>query len=636
MSKTDKKTISILLIVMMLFALVNPVISNAANDVPEDVVEFEDAGLAQALKNIYWIDENHDGYLTKQELENVHNLSVSSPKDNPIKSFEELKYFPNLESLSISGLDENTIYDLTSLTNLKSFSIAITLKGEQEGYHIDKNNIKTSDRFFICDSSYILSYSNDTMYNIYGSFVEDKIEIAKNEMYEMNGTYPEILKNIKIENENIAKIPEGRFLIEGINEGNTKITFTSNFMTMEVPLTVTKANVEINPDQELENNGITSRIIYNRVLMSNGTLWKINSEDEAEVEDTNVSDFVYSRYYSSDSTDDKVLYATLKDDGNLKVSINTLSYAEENEVSATTEIQNVKQVLVNKNYRNAYLTNNNEVYSLDLNVNTKQIETKLIADNVTSAKAAFYVKDGATYYINGELVAEGVMTDARRNAVAIGNSLYTVKDENYPYSGPQFEIKSVATDFSSFLEDYYSAYYVTYKTTSGEIKSTSGSEVKQGIKFELTPATDGTLATYPISLDNNNTLCRYNLKYLNNVTDMTVIYGIIDDNIYFNNPLYIIAVREDGSVWTKNYGDEVSNFKKIISTDDEEDVQLGNLDDDDEVTIKDVKLTLQFSLHKEDLSEVQIKAADVNKDGEVNIKDVKLILQYSLKKISEF
>ena len=46
------------------------------------------------------------------------------------------------------------------------------------------------------------------------------------------------------------------------------------------------------------------------------------------------------------------------------------------------------------------------------------------------------------------------------------------------------------------------------------------------------------------------------------------------------------------------------------------------------VTIKDVKLTLQYSLSKEDLSEVQIKAADVNKDGKVDIKDVRLILQY--------
>lgn len=61
-----------------------------------------------------------------------------------------------------------------------------------------------------------------------------------------------------------------------------------------------------------------------------------------------------------------------------------------------------------------------------------------------------------------------------------------------------------------------------------------------------------------------------------------------------------------------------------------------DLDEDGSVNIKDVKLTLQYSLYKAELSEVQVKTVDVNGDGAVNIKDVKLILQYSLGKIDKF
>ena len=108
-----------------------------------------------------------------------------------------------------------------------------------------------------------------------------------------------------------------------------------------------------------------------------------------------------------------------------------------------------------------------------------------------------------------------------------------------------------------------------------------------------------------------------------------------DEEMKMNNPKYIIAIREDGTIWTKDYETEISGFNKILSLETED---LGNVDGDGdgEVNIKDVKLTLQYSLSKEDLSDVQIKAADVNKDGKVDIKDVRLILLYSLQKIDSF
>ena len=78
-----------------------------------------------------------------------------------------------------------------------------------------------------------------------------------------------------------------------------------------------------------------------------------------------------------------------------------------------------------------------------------------------------------------------------------------------------------------------------------------------------------------------------------------------------------------------------SNFDELkVSGEDE--YTLGDVNQDEKINIQDVRLALQSSLSKVQLSEEQKLAADVNKDGDINIRDVRLILQYSLNKITEF
>ncbi len=624
MSKVDKKLISLTLIFAMVFTIFSPLIVNAEESVPEGVIEFKDQGLYQSLKGGS-VDKNRDGYITKEEMESVESLSFSSISTNPIKSLEDLKYAKNLRILTATVGNELTEYNLEGLDNLEYFKIDKRLSTPDENYEMEKENIKVSDKFFFSGKND--TYGTGTVYSVYGFSVEDEIRIKNMELYSLCDMYTIGFRNeIKIEDETVVKLAGSTQSIEGLKEGSTKITFTSNYMVKEVQVIVEKSDVEINNNPELENTDVTSKLIYDRVLTSNGDLWKVNSKDEVIKEDTNVSDFVYIRYYSGEKT----MYVKLKADGNLNITGYT-DYEEESDEPIIKNIQNVKQILVNEQDRVAYLNNDNKLYVLDLNLDTRQIDEKLITSDVEKAKGAFYVKNGATYYINGEKVADGEFTDAINGAVAIENDLYWVRDREYSYSEPTYSCKLVASDFESFAdEQYYGAYYVYYKTTSGEIKNTDEYYWNNDVKYEYQIL--GYNTYYPVSLKTDNTLCRYNLEYLTHVKDYITINGY-DEEMKMNNPKYIIAIREDGTIWTKDYETEISGFNKILSLETEE---LGNVDGDDEVTIKDVKLTLQYSLSKEELSEVQVKAADVNKDGKVDIKDVRLILQYSLDKISEF
>ena len=611
MSKVDKKLISLTLIFAIMFTIFSPVIVNAQETTPEGVIEFKDEGLFNALRNTS-VDKNSDGYITQEEMESVTNLYI----DNgyvPIKSLEELSYAKNLKNLTIYGLDENiTDYNLESLSNLEYFSIQKDVT--DENYKIDKESIKAPSNVFVYDS--LQSVGETNSYYIYGVSIKDKeVTVQKYDTYALDSYNQTIYKYAKIENENIAKIASN-VMIEGMDVGSTKIVFTSDFTTIEIPITVTKADVEINNNPELENNGITSKLIYNRILMSNGDLWKVTSKDEAIKEDNGVLDYMYLRYRNDGY---KLMIIKLKDNGTL----NILGYTdgvENSEDEITKEVSDVKQLLVNKGYKVAYLDNNNDVYLISMNLDNKEIETKLIETDVEKVEGAFYVKDGNTYYLDGTLIVEDVMEEAKNNAFAIENDLYRVKESYYGTEPISYEI--VANDFESFLnEQYWDDYDVLYKSTNGNIKTVSG-DVRDRYKYS-------SATLFGVLINNNDVLCRHNLEYLTNVRDFIEIKE--DPDAYV--PSYVIVVRTDGTVWTKKYN-EITNFEKLIST--ENDVDLGNVDGDGEVNIKDVKLTLQYSLSKEELSEVQVKAADVNKDGKVDIKDVRLILLYSLNKISEF
>ena len=619
MSKTDKKSMSILLIIVMLFAIMNPLIVNAAEQAPEGAIEFKDQALFEALKS-YNVDSNQDGYITEQEMEEKELIHITNTAPGEIKSLEDLKYAVNLESLTITNVSEEIKeFDLSSFTKLTSFNISVYVPYTDSNYKVDKENVKLPNNF--------VAYTEvqGSSYSIEGFSVPESIEIEVNDLYSHTSIY-NLESHGKIENENIAKIYTYNNYVkylQGVSEGTTKITYTGDLSEAQTNVTVTKSS--INADQELEDNTITSRIIYDRILMSNGTLWKLNSKADVEVEDQNVSDYVYMRFsYDRDS-----MYLKLKEDNNLFITSYLSSIGEwGEETKVDTEIENVAQILAD-NYENklAYLTTDGNIYTLSINQDTNQIEEKLIASDVTKAEGAYYVKDGATYYIDGTLALNEEFDTAQSNAFAVGNKIYARK-----YFSSSIQVGLVAEDFKSFIPRFGDSIYTMYLSTNGELKYADDREIEEGTKYI---DSSGLQNKVFYKINNEDILCWGELEYLTNVENFITII-IPDNDPYKQDEIFIIAVRKDGTVWTKDF-DELENFQKVISPKDcPEEVQLGNIDDDDSVTIKDVKLSLQYSLGKADLSEVQIKAADVNKDGLVNIKDVKLILQYSLKIIDKF
>ena len=63
---------------------------------------------------------------------------------------------------------------------------------------------------------------------------------------------------------------------------------------------------------------------------------------------------------------------------------------------------------------------------------------------------------------------------------------------------------------------------------------------------------------------------------------------------------------------------------------------LGDIDENDEIDIRDALVALRASAKIVTLTERQIKAADVNRDNEVDVRDALLLLRYSAKLITSF
>lgn len=618
MSKTDKKAMSILLIIIMLFTIMNPLITNAANQAPDDAIEFKDNVVFESLLNNSNVDKNKDGYITKQEMEEITSIYIYNSNPGEIKSLEDLKYAVNIESLNVTGINEEIKeFDFSIFTKLNYLYISVNLLNSSTNYEIDKQSIKLPSNFFA------YTYETGLNYNIIGFSVPEKIELEVNDLYTDNSVYN--ISHGKIENENIAKIFKyngSQYYLQGVSEGTTKITYTSDIANVQTNVTVTKSNIQA--EQELEDNTITSKLVYDRILMSNGTLWKVNSPSDVEIEDQNVSDYVYMRFL----LDRDSMFLKLKENNTLNIESYLGEYGKTEEIKINQDVENVKQIL--SDYYSSelgYLTTDGEVYAIDINQQTNQVEIELIASGVTKAKGAYYVKDGSTYYMNGTLALNEEFEQAQSNTFTIGNKIYARR-----YFSNIIEIKLAAEDFKSYMPIYSDEYDTTYISTNGELKNFSGVIIPEGTKYQ---ENNTVINKVPLTINSEDTLCWGDLEYLTEVEDVTSVI-IPDNDPYKADDIFAIAVRKDGTIWTKDFY-ELTNFKKVISPKDcEEEVQLGNIDDDNVVTIKDVKLSLQYSLGKTDLSDVQIKAADVNEDGIVNIKDVKLILQYSLKLISEF
>lgn len=80
------------------------------------------------------------------------------------------------------------------------------------------------------------------------------------------------------------------------------------------------------------------------------------------------------------------------------------------------------------------------------------------------------------------------------------------------------------------------------------------------------------------------------------------------------------------------------NLTKVASLEygTEPEYTLGDIDENDEIDIRDALVALRASAKIVTLTERQIKAADVNRDNEVDIRDALLLLRYSAKLITSF
>ena len=81
-----------------------------------------------------------------------------------------------------------------------------------------------------------------------------------------------------------------------------------------------------------------------------------------------------------------------------------------------------------------------------------------------------------------------------------------------------------------------------------------------------------------------------------------------------------------------------ADLKKVTSLEygTEPEYTLGDIDENDEIDIRDALVALRASAKIVTLTERQIKAADVNRDNEVDVRDALLLLRYSAKLITSF
>ncbi|MGI6177662.1 MAG: leucine-rich repeat domain-containing protein [Eubacterium sp.] len=82
---------------------------------PSDEIKFNDANLENAIK--YGL---HEIVLTEDEAEEVTELTISDAE--PINDLTDLKFFPNLKELTITGTEVKSFEGIQDLHKLKSFS----------------------------------------------------------------------------------------------------------------------------------------------------------------------------------------------------------------------------------------------------------------------------------------------------------------------------------------------------------------------------------------------------------------------------------------------------------------------------------------------------------------------------------
>lgn len=508
MSRLDKKIISLILVLTMLFSCFFSLAVYATDE--EEYIDITDEALKESLK---YSDFNGDGKYSKAELENISALTILGELSDV--GYSELKNLPNLQELVFSYISSGKTIDLTNFNKL----IYVAVKEIDEEENLP--TIKVPENIFLFKTEPSTSYykkeidsfelKDETIYEgqaifLYSTLGENSRPIFETE-FNNSGVELEKGDNYNKSYSLRAKAP-----------GTTEVTFRSDLSERTITVNVKEKENDTNPAEK--TNCEDAKIYYNAVLTASGDLYRANlSNPKAQMQkvDTNVSKYVYP-------TRNLNMY--------LKGNTATILYYENEDITkpVTENVENVKDISYGWNF-GTYLTTDGTLYKVDYNITKTEVST--VDTNVTKTEGNFYVKDGKTYEIESkQLISEQAFDKAYGYYYLIGNTL-SCWESNINKSR---EIKNNISKVG--YEDFQLPYVFTL--TDGSFYSLNDSIPSEG----KVNSWNGLISISNYTTHNAYTL---NNKYELYFDDINLVFTNVIDAVRF--PEGLLILRRDGSVW---------------------------------------------------------------------------------------
>ena len=398
-----------------------------------------------------------------------------------------------------------------------------------EGYFSSTNDHWNQSNLIINNENLYINQDSDGDVEV--SYREPEIRIASSEQ-KLEENYLEYVFGGSIDTENLNHSN----LIEEDEEGNIIIKSTGTEQIKVVddwgrkhPVTLTI--FENNPDTTLENTGVTGKFVdgwMNWILKSNGELWNVISNTEAELIDTNVEK--YASWLDEEGYETG--FASILKKGKMLMVIKENSFATDKKIEK--KIENVQDI-----ENNVYLTTNGELYTLEYNYIMEKIVTKKVTTGVKKLVGDCIILNDNKTYIMGD---EGLEQVADFEIIECG------------YVGGQ------PCDYLSTPDRYY-------RDQSGSLYSLK--EEDEGYKL-YKENYDGPLYDYVESrLDGNVSSLENNIYYHKIYFAADETKKIIDNvkTAFYMGDIDVL-IRTDGSIWTYNDLLGLNKITKSSSQDD--------------------------------------------------------------------
>ena len=530
-------------------------------ELPQDVVTFEDENLEKALLRFYMgVDTNNDGIITKEELGEATSLSLNAEN---IVSLSGLEYATNLENISLinnTGLvDVNALFDLKKLNyiNLEGTGVSGETRFKLAKFKTEIEMTKGDAEAFVLN----------------GDLFDDKIELTK-EILEGNDNV--VIKGSKI----VAK-----------EDGKSRIRLSCENQSVDISVVVTG----IDADQEIGNasDSIVKTAAGDSILTNNNELWQLYPEKKKIKDHVEryVSGWVYGNgetvQYAHYLDSEGVLYSDVDkkladniaeiggryalDKNGALIDIYNTERTTFNDVSAWTEYMRTWPQKTTITY---ILKNDNTLWSKEeVEKDAAQNEFKKVADHVEMINDSGYILEGGGYisFYNNSKIENAVTFPQGGNYAkyytGIDGHTYLNADNRSIEDLGEVRIKDTLLKYDTNYTDYY--FYLTengelykydrfLKTSTLVAKGVSGL-VNNGFFDELIyideqgfyRRADGTYGTesnpikttfYGYVLKNIGVAGDYNLTK-NDVLILTHVRELLKlDNA-------VLALRTDGTIW---------------------------------------------------------------------------------------